>query len=181
MHIPTLDSVRLRLRAFNLSDGTAVERLAGDFAIADTTLTIPHPYPEGAAATWIATHSEWAQCGKRWEWAITERNTGELLGAIGLSQERQHQRGELGYWMGQPFWNQGYTSEAAAAVLRHAFTTLGFNRIFAHHFARNPASGRVMQKIGMRLEGCQRQHIRNRDRFEDLVHYAILREEWSLT
>ncbi|RRR67030.1 MAG: N-acetyltransferase [Candidatus Viridilinea halotolerans] len=176
--IPTLETARLHLRAFALSDSSAVERLAGAAAIADTTLNIPHPYPQGAAADWIASHSERAQRGNGWTWAITTQSGGELLGAIGLSLVAQHQRGEMGYWMGQPFWNQGYTSEAAVAVLHHAFTIIGINRIYAYHFVRNPASGRVMQKIGMQCEGCQRQHVRKGDRFEDLIVYAVLRENW---
>jgi [ribosomal protein S5]-alanine N-acetyltransferase len=178
LSIPTLTTARLQLRPFTLADAPSVERLAGAFAIADTTLNIPHPYPEGAGAQWIATHAEAAQRGGGLTWAITARAGTELYGAISLMPVPHHQRSELGYWMGQPYWGHGYTSEAAAAVLAHGFTTLALNRIHAYHFARNPASGRVMQKIGMRHEGMLRQHVRKGEHFEDIVCYAILRTDW---
>jgi RimJ/RimL family protein N-acetyltransferase len=63
-------------------------------------------------------------------------------------------------------------------VLDYGFNTLGLARIHASHFTRNPASGRVMQKLGMRHEGSLRQHVRKRDVFEDLEIYAILRSEF---
>jgi [ribosomal protein S5]-alanine N-acetyltransferase len=179
LSIPVLEPAQLRLRPFSLADGPDVERLAGAFEVADTTLNMPHPYPEGAAAQWIAGHPEQAQRGDGLTWAITDRASGTLYGAIGLTIRAAHQHAELGYWMGHPYWGRGHTSAAAAAVLAHAFTALNLNRIFAQHFARNPASGRVMQKIGMRYEGCRRQHFLKGERFEDVLGYAILREEWA--
>jgi RimJ/RimL family protein N-acetyltransferase len=73
----------------------------------------------------------------------------------------------------------GFATEAGAALLRYGFETLGLNRIFAHHMRRNPASGRVMQKLRMRYEGSLRQHFRRNDRFEDLECYGILKQEYS--
>ena len=88
-------------------------------------------------------------------------------------------RAELGYWIGKPYWGQGYCTEAARATLDFGFEQLGLNRIFAHHFARNPASGRVMQKIGMTREGRLRQHVKKWDAFEDLELYGILKDHWA--
>lgn len=92
---------------------------------------------------------------------------------------RNHQRAEMGYWIGKPCWNRGYCSEAAEALLKYGFETLGLNRIFAHHMSSNPASGKVMQKIGMKREGFLRQHVRKWDVYEDLELYAILRSEYE--
>ncbi|HSL71791.1 MAG TPA: GNAT family protein, partial [Longimicrobiales bacterium] len=100
------------------------------------------------------------------------------LGAVGLRIEQLHRRAELGYWIGVPYWSQGYCTEAARAVLRFGFEALELNRIHASYLARNPASGRVMQKLGMQYEGQLRQHVRKWDVFEDIVTYAILQSEF---
>lgn len=81
-----------------------------------------------------------------------------------------------GYW-GKPYWNQGYCSEAGKAVLQYAFAELGLLRIHASHIGRNPASGRVMRKLGMQHEGSRRQHVRKGDECEDLEVYGILRND----
>jgi RimJ/RimL family protein N-acetyltransferase len=156
-----------------------VERLAGDRAVADTTINIPHPYPPGEAAAWISSHAAAWREGTQHTFAITERQDGDLLGAIGLTVNLAHARGELGYWIGLPHWNRGYATEAARAMLRYAFETLGLNRVQATHFTRNPASGRVMQKLGMSHEGRSRQQFRKWDTFEDVERWAILRSEWE--
>ena len=96
-----------------------------------------------------------------------------------MALDQQHARAEMGYWIGKPYWNNGYCTEAAEAVLRYGFTELGLNRIYAHHFGRNPASGRVMEKIGMVYEGCLRQHVQRWGVFEDLKIYAILKSEYE--
>jgi RimJ/RimL family protein N-acetyltransferase len=102
-----------------------------------------------------------------------------LIGAMGIHISQSHNRAELGYWIGVPYWNQGYCTEAARAVLRYGFETLGLNRIQARHLARNPASGRVMIKIGMRHEGTMRQAVIKWEAYEDIKLYAILRSEYT--
>lgn len=74
-----------------------------------------------------------------------------------------------------PHWGQGFATEAARAVVRHGFETLGLNRIYAHHMTRNLSSGRVLERIGMRREGLLRQRVLKWGRFEDVVIYAVLR------
>lgn len=155
-----------------------VQRLAGAREVADTTLSIPHPYEDGMAEAWFATHAPAFDRGEMATLAVTASSAG-LVGAIGLRIERDHRRAELGYWIGVPYWGRGFATEAAKAVIRFGFEQLSLNRIHACHLTRNPASGRVMIKAGMRLEGCLRQHVVKWDRFEDLAKYAILRREWT--
>lgn len=171
---PTLRTDRLVLRPFDLADAPTVQRLAGEREVADTTLTLPHPYLDGMAESWIGGHPEAWGRRERVTFAITAATDG-LVGAIALALATQHRRGELGYWIGRPFWNRGYATEAARAVLAFGFETLELNRIHASHLARNPASGRVMVKAGMRFEGTRRQHIVKAGRAEDLADYALLR------
>jgi RimJ/RimL family protein N-acetyltransferase len=176
---PRLTTQRLLLRAFALSDAADVERLAGDFAIADTTLEIPHPYLPGMAEEWFSTHGPKFEAGEMIALAITARDGGELIGAVGLGIRQRFDRAELGYWIGKPYWGRGYATEAATALMEYGFRELGLNRIFAVHFRRNPASGRVMQKLGMTQEGLFRQHIKKWDRYEDEVIYGMLRSDWE--
>jgi len=176
---PTLETIRLILRPFTLADAPEVQRLAGDRAIASTTLSIAHPYEDGMAERWISRHQDAFEQGTQYSFAITRRVDGALLGAIGLHPTPAHRHAELGYWIGVPYWNQGYTSEAAAAVLGYAFTVLRLHRVFAKHVTRNPASGRVMQKIGMTYEGTLRGHTLKWDVFEDVAVYGILAGEWA--
>jgi RimJ/RimL family protein N-acetyltransferase len=176
---PTLTTARLLLRPFTLGDAPRVRELAGDRAIADTTLSIPHPYEQGVAEQWIATHQEHFEQGIAVTFAVVLAAEPTLIGTVGLRISRRHDRAELGYWIGQPYWGQGYASEAAAAVVDFGFQRQGLNRITAHHFLRNPSSGRVMQKIGMTCEGTLRQHVRRWQAYEDVVVYGILRDEWA--
>jgi RimJ/RimL family protein N-acetyltransferase len=143
------------------------------------TMAIPHPYEDGMAEAWIGTHRQAFEEDKEAVFAITLREGGSLAGCIGLTINREHVRAELGYWIGKPYWSNGYCTEAAREMVRFGFEELGLNRIHSIHFGRNPASGRVMAKIGMTREGCQRQHIKKWGSFEDLVTYAILRSEFG--
>jgi ribosomal-protein-alanine N-acetyltransferase len=176
---PTLETRRLVLRPFTLLDAPAVKRLAGDRRVADTTLNIPHPYEDGMAEGWISGHQEAFERGDSMTWAIVRRQDEALIGAISLRFEEAHDRAEMGYWVGVPYWNKGYCTEAARAVAGYAFGQRGLNRLRATHLARNPASGRVMQKLGMTYEGTLRQQVKKRGVYEDLVCYGLLRAEWS--
>lgn len=178
---PTLTTERLILRPYLPSDALDVQRLAGDREIASTTLLVPHPYADGLAEKWIATHVELFERGTQVNFAVVLRATGEFIGSVGLVIEPPSERAEMGYWVGKPYWGHGYCTEAALAAVDYGFSSLGLNRIGAHHFARNPASGRVMQKLGMRLEGIQRQFHKKWGQFEDRIGYAILREEYLPT
>ncbi len=176
--LPKLTTARLVLRPFLLSDAAAVQRLAGEHAVADTTLSLPHPYPSGAAEQWIGTHEGAWTRHESATLAITEPDAG-LIGAIALRIELMHRRAELGYWVGVPFWRQGHATEAARAMLEFGFTRLGLGRIYAHHMVRNPASGRIMQKLGMSHEGVLRRHFFRGDSAEDVSIWGLLRSEWA--
>jgi len=173
---PTIETERLVLRPFRLEDAPEVQRLCSAREIAAGTLEIPHPYPDGAAEAWIAGHAE---AGERVELAIELRGEAALVGAIGLNLEREHSRAELGYWIGVPYWRRGHATEAAHAVVDYAFAEEGLNRVFAFHFTTNPASGRVLEKVGMSHEGTRRGHSLKWGEFLDSEAYAVLRSDWQ--
>lgn len=146
--------------------------------MADGVLHIPHPYPQGQAEKWIAKCQRQAKKGKAAVFAILPKQDTEMIGVIELTINPVHQHAELGYWLGKSYWNQGYCTEAVRAAIHFGFTMLGLNRIYANHFKRNHASGRVLEKIGMQYEGCSRQHFKKNNIFEDSVRYGLLREDF---
>jgi RimJ/RimL family protein N-acetyltransferase len=173
-----LTTPRLILRAYTLDDAPALQRLVGAREVALNTLRIPHPYPDGEAERWISTHQQARERGD-YAFAVVLRDSGELIGTIGLHGQNDHNHAEIGYWIGVPYWGHGYATEAAAAVVRFGFETLGLHRIYAMHFSRNPSSGRVLQKIGMRHEGTMRQHLKKWDEYVDLECYGMLRADYK--
>lgn len=172
-------TARLVLRRFKLTDASEIQRLAGDSSVASMMLNMPNPYENGAVTRWIINQKEDLKLGLAVNFAIVHRNNNCLMGAIGLAIHKDFERAMLTYWLGKPYWGCGYCTEAAQAVLRYGFEDLELNRIYGHHFKRNPASGRVMQKIGMSYEGCQRQHVKKWGAFQDVETYGILREDYE--
>jgi RimJ/RimL family protein N-acetyltransferase len=175
---PVLETDRLLLRPFTLADAPNVQRLAGHADVARTTF-LPYPYQANHAAAWIQHQEEDFRAGKLTNFAIERRGGGELMGSVGLMLEPAYQHGQLGYWLGVPYWGAGYGTEAARAVLTYGFDELELHRIYAAHFNSNPASGRILIKLGMVYEGRQREHYLRFNRFEDAELYGILRHEFE--
>jgi len=153
--------------------------MAGSPEVARSTLNIPHPYEAGMAEGWIGSQMAACNDGQFITFAIVLAETGQLCGAIGLQLNPRDHNAEIGYWIGAEFWGRGICTEAALAVLAFGFDELNLHRIHSGHFASNPASGRVMEKLGMTWEGCLREHVCKWGRFEDRVDYGILATEWA--
>ena len=169
-----LETERLILRPWAESDIPELVPLIGAREIAATTLRIPHPYREEHAREFLRSVGN----ENEQRLSIRLRSDGRLCGGVGLHPNRAHYHAELGYWLGVPFWGKGYATEAARAMVRYGFEQIKLHRIFASHFEGNLASTRVLEKLGMRHEGCQRQHILKWGKFIDLQLYAILRQEF---
>ncbi len=178
---PNLLTERLLLRPFTLDDAPSLHHLAGAREIADTTISIPHPYESDYARTWIAGHKSAFMQGTAVHFGIETKDVRQLIGAIALRDiEREHSQAELSFWIGVQWWGKGFVSEAARCLLGYGFEQLHLNRICAYHMVRNPASGRVLGKIGMKQEGLMRQRVRKWGIYEDVVLCAILHEDWSI-
>lgn len=173
IHKPTVETSRLKLRPYSESDIEGLLPLIGAREVAAMTLRIPHPYTQEDARRFLASIEDEVRL------AITRRADGQLVGGIGLRIERQHLHAELGYWIAVPHWGNGYATEAARAMIRYGFEELRLHRIFASHFKNNSASGNVLRKLGMRNEGCQREHVCKWDQFIDSELYGLLRQEWE--
>lgn len=170
-----IETERLTLATLTERDIPDLVPLIGDHRIAATTLRIPHPFAEKDAREYLnsAVKPDELRLG------IRLRKNGAFLGGIGLHPDPQHKRAELGYWIGVPYWGQGYATEAGRAVVKYGFEKAQLNRIFAAHFKHNPSSGRVLQKIGMKYEGCMRHNVLKWGQFVDVELYSILRQEFE--
>lgn len=162
-----------------MSDAGDVELYASDYDVAKNTLNIPHPYPKGSGVDFIQSELIREKKGELVTFAIIKKENKQLIGLMSLMIAAQHQHAELGYWIGKPFWQKGYGTEAAKAVVDYGFRTLGLNKIYASAFKENRGSWRIMEKIGMEYEGMQKQHYFRFGQFIDLVHYGILREDYE--
>lgn len=131
---------RLTLRLLAQSDAADMARLAGDWDVARMTARIPYPYSEALAVEWMRT----LEPGEHVRAVIQK---GELIGAVGYMPQPDGSA-EIGYWIGKPWWGQGYATEAARALVRYCFSAAGYTRLTCAHFADNTASERVIRKLG---------------------------------
>lgn len=174
---PTLTTDRLVLRPFEMNDAQEVAQLVTK-EITDKMANIPWPYRVFDAVEWITGQAGSYLEGKAVYFAIVINDGASLIGAIGLSINKKHNRAELGYWIGESYWNNGYATEAARAVVVYGFRELGLHRIEAMHMTRNPASGRVLRKAGMRREGRLHQYVKKGNRFYNYNQWGITRDDF---
>lgn len=177
---PTLETERLILRSLVLDDEAAIQKAASAREVASTTISIPHPYPDGEAQRYIANRIAEFQLGRTAAFTIEYKPLRSFIGLIEIRDiESEHAQAELSYWLAVEAWGQGYMSEAVKPMLRFGFENLELNRIYAYHMLRNPASSKVLQKNGFVPEGVLRQRVRKWNVFEDVALLAILRQDWN--
>jgi ribosomal-protein-alanine N-acetyltransferase len=177
---PNIETERLILRPYRREDAAELQRLIGERDVVARLTDVPFPYEDGMAEEWIGGRQESFEKGNSVDLAITHREEGYLIGGTSLMNINQpSQRAEIAYWLGKPYWRKGYGTEAARAIVKYGFETLGLHRINGRHFGSNPASGRVLQKIGMKHEGCQRQAYKKWGKFEDFELYGIIRSDYE--
>lgn len=104
------------------------------------------------AEKWIETHSDNFYEDRLLELAIVHKEEKYVIGAISMGCNKKFDHGELAYWIGRKYKNNGYCTEAAKGIVRYAFGEMNLNRVFARHLGKNPASGAVMKKLGMKHE-----------------------------
>ena len=151
---------RLVLRELTLEDAPAFSKLAGDYDIAKMTGSIPHPFPLYSAEFKIMYMRRQKQRGLAYPYAITrDGGDGELIGVMDLFRSTPDAALEIGYWIGKPYWGQGLSTEAARAIIKEARETLGVEALLAGAFADNPASLRVLQKLGFKPTGIKEMYF----------------------
>ncbi|HTP92121.1 MAG TPA: GNAT family N-acetyltransferase [Xanthobacteraceae bacterium] len=169
---PALETERLMLRALQRSDVKAIARLANDLRIARNTLRIPHPYGVADAEQFVAAVNR--QSGEA-TFAITR--DGKLIGCCGV--DPRDGGAEIGYWLGTPYWGLGYATEAARAVIDHAFGDLGCDSLQAGARVSNPASRRVLEKCGFQWTGVALYRIRAINSSAPIDRFRLDRGLWA--
>lgn len=175
----TLETERLLLRPFALSDAPDLRHLLSDPAVSGTLLDANGPLALDDAERMIAAWQAASAAGAALVFAIVRRASATLIGCVDLQLTPEHQRGEIAYWIGRPYWWQGYASEAARRVVRCGFDDLELNRIHARCLRRSEAAARVLEKAGLRYEGTQRQGAFKDGAFEDVAFYGALRADYQ--
>lgn len=172
----TLQTERLLLRPFEFGDVEAVFSYASDEEWA-RYLPVPQPYLHEHAEEFVARQrlKDWAvQPG----WALILGS--EVVGCVDVTFEFEHGRASLGYSLSRPVWGQGLMTESVRAVVGQAFEVHSdLNRVQAWADERNVASRRVLEKVGMKLEGILRDHSVVRSDVISDAWYAVLRSEWG--
>lgn len=173
--LPVIETARLRLRPLTMRDDRDMFRYASDPEVSRHVLWEAHASPRETRSVLRAAIRQY-RAGDPSSFAIERLSDHRMIGTIGFMWINcEHRSAEVGYSLSRDCWNQGYATEALRAVLRFGFNTLRLNSIEAQHELDNPASGRVMEKCGMRCEGTLRQRVFNKGRFSDVRLYAILR------
>ncbi|RKE78715.1 MULTISPECIES: GNAT family N-acetyltransferase [unclassified Chryseobacterium] len=171
---PVLQTERLILSQLEEKDIPFIVELLQHRIFSDLTSNIPYPYVENDARSWVKMSKEAFENNTGYTFAIRNKE-GQIIGAIGL-HDRDDDKAELGYWIGIPYWNKGYVTEAAKAIIDFGFNELKLNKIFATHFPHNPASGRIMEKAGMEQEAVLIKEVKKDGEYFDLVRYCILKD-----
>lgn len=166
------------MRPYLSDDAAALAELAGARVVADTALAIVHPLSVAVARSNIAAYAASFQADRGIHFAIEPGHDPGLIGGIELVDlDPDDRQAELTFWIAASASGRGYATEAARAVIEFAFERLDLNRVHARHLTRDEASGAVLRKAGMKLEGLLREGVRKWDVFEDVAVYATLRSE----
>jgi RimJ/RimL family protein N-acetyltransferase len=173
------ETERLIIRRFTLEDANSVYECCNDYEVIKTTLGLPWPYTKKIAESWISKLSEREEIGTSYEFAICfKENPNKVIGCISLMDINNNaKRAEMGYWVGRKYWKQGIATEAAKFMINYGFEFLGLNSIIARYFDINPASGKVMQKCGMKFVGIIREHEFRFDKYYNVGYYEILKAD----
>ena len=177
--LPMLDTADLVLRRPTGKDAKDIFRYASDPEVARYVLWEPHRSLSETRAFVRFLRSR-LRAGYPSSWVVVLKSSGTVIGTIGfIWYSEENRSAELGYSFSREYWNHGYATQALQAVIDAVFRSLPVNRLEAQHDVRNPASGRVMEKCGLRQEGILRDRIVNKGEYVNVALYAILRSDWE--
>jgi len=170
--VPVLKTERLILRAPWLADVKAMASLANDRRIAANTARIPHPYGVEDAEAFIESANKFDG-----EACFVVTCGGPVIGVCSI--ELREEGAELGYWFGADYWGHGFATEAARAVIDHAFGDLGHQALQSGARVNNPASRRVLEKCGFQWTGVRLIRIRAINSAAPVDRFRLDRGLWS--
>ena len=151
----TIETARLRMRPLRDEDLGDLVKLIGNWEVARWTASVPYPYAEADGHEWITLVQQDHASGLPRSFAIALKETDRLIGGVGLNGSTGDESEELalGYWIGQPYWDNGYGREAVAAIIDYGFRTLGLKTIRAHTDPSNAPSQKVLLHCGLKNVG----------------------------
>jgi RimJ/RimL family protein N-acetyltransferase len=170
-----LSTERLTLRRPEMADAPHLSKLASNIKVASMMTGMPHPYTKGDAETFICRAAEPDRTGCTY--AITSKQTKDVLGCAGLSIDRDSKL-QLGFWLGEPHWGEGYATEAAHALVDHAFGYFNVTRLHTRCRVTNSASRRVIEKCGFQFTGIGMLSSIAAGQFS-AEHFTLERRVWA--
>ncbi|MDP1729098.1 MAG: GNAT family protein [archaeon] len=181
-----LQTKRLILRPFAKGDISNIVENINNLKVTKWLLVVPYPYKRKDAIWWVENCKEKAKAKPRkdYNFGIELKEEHKIIGGIGLHRvNKNNGTAELGYWLGEKYWRQGYGSEALENLINFAFNKLKLRRLGAEVFAENPSSGKLLEKYGFKREGLKRQaQICKADgKIKDEILYGLLRKEYKVT
>jgi len=168
--VPILTTARLKLSPFGPDDADDIIALANDYEVARTLARLPFPYGGADAEFFLTEVNAQERC-----WKVSLNQTHHMVGSVGLAPRSLDAEYELGYWYGKAHWGKGYATEAARAVVQYAFETLRSKRLISGYFEENPASGKVLEKVGFKATGQSQQFCLAQDK--KLPHMDMICEK----
>lgn len=175
---PSLYSERLHLRAMNAGDVNNVQYHVNTEAVCNNLSYTPHPYTMEMAENWMRNINAGMGYGNCRYWSICDRSSEQFIGSMGLSLYKEQEGAEMHYWLGEPFWNKGYCTEAAKRTIVYVFEELKLHRLQITHREGNIASRRVIEKCGFVFEACMRDYLKRFGKFENVLSYSMLSDEF---
>ena len=173
--MPTLETQRLILRPMNMGDAEDIFEYSQDPQVSQHVLWDAHASIAESKA-YLRYILRQYRNNEPSSWGIVLKQSKKLIGTIGyMWWNQQNRASEVGYSLSRAYWNHGYMTEALRATLSFGFEQMHLYRIEAQHEVDNPASGRVMEKVGMQKEGVLRGRLYNKGKNVDVSLYAILR------
>ncbi len=172
---PPLSTARLRLRPFALLDAEGLVRIGEGGSVADTTITVPHPLSRETAQRWLI--DDLTRCSRVQKiFAVEDQLSSTLIGSVGFRHiDETHGQGELTFWFGPFAAGKGFATEASRALIEYGWRQLSLERVEAYFMRRNPASQRVLEKLGFRREAILKRRVQKRGAAEDVELWALLR------
>ncbi len=169
---------RLILRSASPKDAVELARQINHKKIGQWTTHIPYPYRLTDAKKFIREQANKLKKGTDQFWFITEKDSGLIIGGIGLHHiSKENKKAELGYWLHPDKWGVGLTTEAVKLVVKYGFKKMKLHRIYAFCFAANIGSQRVLKKNKFVLEGKQRQSFYRFGSWQDILWYSLLKTD----
>ncbi len=169
------------LRPYEPSDTEDIFKVVSRREIADTTVSIPHPYPRQTVEWWINFIKENMEKGNAYEFGVYKKDEPHIyIGNSGfVNISKQHNNGEIGYFISPEYWNQGYGTEACCKIVEFGFQELKLERVYGRCMTKNEGSRKIMEKAGLKYEGLAKHEVLKWDKYEDVWYFGLIRSEWE--